>query len=282
MNCVVTVQTSMFGSDQVISSPGDNEESPSKLSRAGEVALEMYRVIRKATGQSPRDAFNTLVRIFADLVRLAPLPTDDHSVANRITPLIPAFIKALEAEPFFDPLGEVFSHEKLGGEGQVLTPRWLVEYLLQQTVEADLKDKSNSRQSPFLLLDPAVGTGRFLIVAAEKYGGRYPLVLFGVELDLDLYRACLVNMRFFPHVLSFVLWGDALLLDLAPSSPNWAYANRWNPVDWRRLKPITPDIDLKAMPVNPYAGHEAAHPIQNRRTKHECNDIASEALPTVP
>jgi len=55
-----------------------------------------------------------------------------------------------------------------------------------------------------------------------------------VELDLDLYRACLVNMRLYawekPY---FILQADALVVDLEPGSPNWRFANRWSPPDWQ-------------------------------------------------
>jgi len=71
-------------------------------------------------------------------------------------------------------------------------------------------------------------------------------MLYGIELDVDLYRAALVNMRLLiPLVPHFILCGDALSIDLAPNSPNWMWANRWNPPDWRESL-----ISTMGVPIN--------------------------------
>jgi hypothetical protein len=45
-----------------------------------------------------------------------------------------------------------------------------------------------------MIIDPAAGTGRFLVDLAVRYPNR-SIALLGVEGNLDLYRAGLVNMR---------------------------------------------------------------------------------------
>jgi hypothetical protein len=86
---------------------------------------------------------------------------------------------------------------------------------------------------PITNLDPAVGTGRFLIVASQMYP-KAPLLLFGIEIDPCLYRACLVNMAMFSNHPYFIICADSLRLDpimSAPMGPAWMVANQWNPPD---------------------------------------------------
>jgi len=196
----------------------------------------MYEEVCRATGESGREAFNCLVRIWADIVRIRPLQEKDRPAADRVIPLMPDLVRAIEDEGFFDPLGEVFAVNGLGAKDQILTPEPIVRFIVEQTVG---KAAEEPRRQPVRVLDPCTGTGRFLIVTARLYapalGPR--LHLYGVELDLELYRACLVNMRLASFSLPYrILYGDALMLDLGADSPNWAFANRWDPPDWRKLK----------------------------------------------
>jgi len=79
----------------------------------------------------------------------------------------------------------------------------------------------------------------FLLDLAWRHRDR-KLALFGVELDLDLYRACLVNMRLYAWEMPYlILRADALVVHLEPGSPNWRFANRWSPPDWQ-TEMVTP------------------------------------------
>jgi len=96
-------------------------------------------------------------------------------------------------------------------------------------------------------LDPAVGTGRFLIVANQMMP-KANLVLFGIEISLALYRACLVNMAMFSNHPFTIICADTLRLDPAftgPSSQIWDTGNQWLPPDLSRFyskpPPITAD-----------------------------------------
>jgi len=83
-------------------------------------------------------------------------------------------------------------------------------------------------------MDPCVGTGRFLIVASQMMP-KAPLVLFGVEINLALYRACLVNMATFSNHPYSIICADTLRLDekkvSSPASSLWDLGNQWNPPD---------------------------------------------------
>ena len=82
-------------------------------------------------------------------------------------------------------------------------------------------------------LDPATGTGRFLLVASLMYP-ESPLLLYGIEIDLFLYRACLVNMAMFSNHPYSIICADTLMLNPDLSGPGgdlWTLGNRWNPPD---------------------------------------------------
>ena len=86
---------------------------------------------------------------------------------------------------------------------------------------------------PKTYLDPAVGTGRFLI-EASTLNPTAPLVLFGIEIDVTLYRACLVNMAMFSKHPYSIICGDTLMFDVdkaGPASGLWDRGNLWEPID---------------------------------------------------
>ena len=87
---------------------------------------------------------------------------------------------------------------------------------------------------PITDLDPCTGSGRFLIAASLMYP-KAPLLLYGVEIDRSLYRACLVNMAMFSSHPYFIICADTLMLDMKysadVSSPMWGLGNQWDPPD---------------------------------------------------
>ena len=87
---------------------------------------------------------------------------------------------------------------------------------------------------PITDLDPCTGSGRFLICASLMYP-KAPLLLYGVEIDRSLYRACLVNMAMFSSHPYFIICADTLMLDMKYSadvaSPMWGLSNQWDPPD---------------------------------------------------
>jgi type I restriction-modification system DNA methylase subunit len=104
--------------------------------------------------------------------------------------------------------------------GEIITP----EAVVGVTNDAMVGTKVEETHRWQTAIDPAAGTGRFLVDLAVRYPNR-KIALFGVERNLDLYRACLVNMRL--HAWNrpyFALCADSMLVDVQPNSPAWLCA----------------------------------------------------------
>jgi hypothetical protein len=56
-----------------------------------------------------------------------------------------------------------------------------------------------------------------------------PLILYGIELDVTLYRACLVNLALFSTHPYSIICADALMLN--DTMQAWNQGNLWNPPD---------------------------------------------------
>jgi hypothetical protein len=190
---------------------------------------------------------------------------------DRVAELVEIYVEAARAHPW-DHLGEVFMEQGLHGrrQGQVLTPKSIVEFMVKATMtEYDKTDEQiwvdtetvlwaneyteryghfpfwarnaveqalktmEAYVKPKTVLDPAVGTGRFLIGASLMFP-KAPLVLFGIEIDLSLYRACLVNMALFSRHPYTIICADTLMIDekyANATSPMWDMGNLWSPPD---------------------------------------------------
>ena len=214
----------------------------SEQERGYRILLTMFEIAKTMTRRTDRECFNQVVRFLADCARVHPMPEEDHRVADQLIPMAKPLLEAWYEEPY-DYLGQLFSEKEcaIKGMGQVITPPWIVSYIndsvlgvtKEEPVRGTDEEEGSEEERWKLVLDPCTGTGRFLLDMAWRHRDK-KLALFGVELDLDLYRACLVNMRLYafgrPY---FILRADALIVDLMPSSPNWGFANRWNPPDWQ-------------------------------------------------
>lgn len=168
------------------------------------------------------------------------------------------YFEAAQKSPW-DHLGEIWEEQRLFGPGQNLTPRAIVEFMIKTVYsewspEADLLSYESYQQyvawyqavrhappthikpMEFPLktqLDPCTGTGRFLIVPSLMMP-KAPIVLFGIEINLSLYRACLVNMALFSQHPYSIICADTLMIDERYSGVNskvWDLGNRWNPPD---------------------------------------------------
>jgi len=192
-------------------------------------------------------------------------------VKEQCAELVEMYVEAAKAKPW-DYLGDVFMENRLYARnfGQVLTPRAIVQLMIQMAMAdyyvkkerawvdaetllwvADYTPKHGppiwaskameraqknleELSRPHTILDPCVGTGRFLI-EASLMNPKEPLVLFGIEIDLWLYRACLVNMAMFSHHPYTIICADALRIDekyAYTTSPIWDMGNLWEPPDF--------------------------------------------------
>jgi len=155
------------------------------------------------------------------------------------------YVVAAKANPW-DHIGEVYMELGLVGPGQNMTPKGVVDMMIKMTYPEKVTKVSTQ-------LDPCVGTGRFLIEASILMP-HAPLILFGIEINLSLYRACLVNMAIFSNHPYSIICADTLRLDpdiTGPASKIWDLGNRWNPPDvsafYWKPPPINPEhFSLKA------------------------------------
>ena len=190
----------------------------------------MFDLIQETTGRTNRECFNQLVRFWADCLRIHPTPKEDHIAADQLLPLAVPFIDAC-VDRKGDYFGEIFTQRECATDrlGQMITPESIVRFINEMAI-GKLGRKEEGWKT---VLDPAVGTGRFLVDLAVSYPERR-LFLHGVEIDVDLYRACLVNMRLFAwHRPYRILCANSLIVDLGLDSPNWRFANLWTPPDWQ-------------------------------------------------
>jgi len=185
--------------------------------------------------QYGRAGWDLIVELLADKLRaeemskyrFSLLPETEHKdLADRFSDELEHYIVAAREKPW-DYLGEVFIKNQLDNKslGQHLTPKSVVDLMLQMTIGEKVEETKT-------ILDPTVGTGRFLIEATLLYP-EAPLLLYGVEIDVSLYRACIVNLSMFSKHPFAIICADFLRLDpnmSGPNSPLWVLAgNRWNP-----------------------------------------------------
>ena len=124
------------------------------------------------------------------------------------------------------------------GKGQFLTPDSVVEFMCQSTV-GQAKETAGDENRPLNVLDPCVGTGRFLI-GAHKYAP--DANLFGVDIDLRALRIAFTNCAIH-GIRAYFLHADSLVHEIDISKPdgiaNWQYANKWYS-SWDKLKTMAP------------------------------------------
>lgn len=118
-----------------------------------------------------------------------------------------------------DHLGHLFNTLEISNSslGQCLTPASIADMIVAMVCQ-DVKPGQT-------ILDPCVGTGRFLISALKAVPPG--VLLFGVEIDRLLYRAALVQLTIFTDQGRrnpfFLLNEDSLLHPLM----DWSTANVW-------------------------------------------------------
>ena len=196
-----------------------------------------------------RGAWDILVELLADKLRpreieatakyfkkgFSFLPESKHKdLAEAFSDELDHYIICAQKDPW-DHLGMI-REEQIGSNkkflGQVLTPKNVVAMMTRMTY-----GNSKPWNKPKTQLDPCVGTGRFLLYPSIMFPNHqtHPLFLFGVEIALDLYRACIVNLSLFSKHPYSILCANTLRLDpglTGPTSPVWlSHGNRWDPPD---------------------------------------------------
>ena len=173
------------------------------------------------------------------------LSLEEDELYKHVSHLLKPYVVAAKSNPW-DYLGEVYIEQGLVAPGQNMTPKGVVDFMLKMTYPEKVTKVTTQ-------LDPCVGTGRFLIEASVLMPDA-PLILFGIEINLSLYRACLVNMAMFSKHPYSIICADTLRLDpeiTGPASRIWDLGNRWDPPDvsafYWKPPPINPEhFSLKA------------------------------------
>lgn len=134
-----------------------------------------------------------------------------------------------------DHLGDLYveNQSKLGRsfKGQFLTPDNVCDFICNTTIEQTDKQLN--------ILDPAVGTGRFLLFA-HRYAPNANL--FGVDIDLRALKIAFTNCAIH-GIRAYLLHADSLRHEIDISKEagryNWQYANKWYSC-WDKLKEMSP------------------------------------------
>jgi len=135
----------------------------------------------------------------------------------------------------YDYIGDIYIENVIGAteagrKGLYLTPQPVVEMMCKCTLGEKNYEKIN-------VLDPCVGTGRFLLTA-NKYAPNARL--FGVDNNLTMIRSAFTNAAI--HSISmYLLHADTFKhetdIALSEGRYNWQFANRWDS-HMDKLKPI--------------------------------------------
>ena len=128
---------------------------------------------------------------------------------------------------FTDMFGTYLEGKSLldDGKGQILTPYQIVDYMCKSTIELSLKisdtevDKEQTdddKQEKFkfkTILDPACGTGRFMLGVAKWYHqnyGMYNFLMYNIDIDINMVYCCLMNALLY-NIPAFIIHGNALI-----------------------------------------------------------------------
>ncbi|KKM17390.1 hypothetical protein LCGC14_1676290 [marine sediment metagenome] len=145
-----------------------------------------------------------------------------------------------EKAPFRDLFGEyLFEYGKLNAwTGQFFTPYTVCDFIVEMTmsIQAD--------EEPPRILDPAAGTGRFMLSTAKYYHkeiGQYNFLFTNVDIDPRVHTYCVLNAILY-NIPSINIHGDALATKyygaFATIPVNgWPIAT-WHKMDHEKLQEI--------------------------------------------
>jgi len=236
----------------------------------------LYRILHEIETMKhygARHNWEIMVELLAH--HLGITKTQHEDVLRRVNDLnlLESYCLAVKKNPW-DYIGDVYMETELTGPGENMTPKPIINLMIQMTYGEKFGEKCEAKlfcyfsyheyivwyylthhappnhlrpmEFPFKTqLDPCVGSGRFLIEASLMYP-KAPLILFGVEINLWLYRACLVNMKLLSNHPYSIVCADALRLDpnkSGPASRLWDHGNYWDPPDvtdfyWKPTPPF--------------------------------------------
>lgn len=114
-----------------------------------------------------------------------------------------------------DLFSEKMTKEKLllKDKGQTLTPPEIVDYMCEEVVKNYLKNKTDDRV--LNILDPACGTGRFMLGIADYcWKNHVDFIMWNIDIDEKMFDACKKHALYY-KVPAMVILGDVLLNDFS-------------------------------------------------------------------
>jgi SAM-dependent methyltransferase len=94
--------------------------------------------------------------------------------------------------------------------GQVFTPDVIVDYMVEQSVKARLEC---GMDKPLQILDPACGTGRFMLGIADYCGkNNIQYLMWNIDIDERMVEATVKHAEHY-RIPAICILGDALLND---------------------------------------------------------------------
>jgi type I restriction-modification system DNA methylase subunit len=135
-------------------------------------------------------------------------------------------------------------------QGQVFTPMHICDAMTAMTITPE------AMQKPQRILDPAAGTGRFMLATAKHYMktiGSCNFIFYNVDIEFRAYVFCTMN-AILNNIPAVTVHGDSLLMkyyDGYATIPSFTGAALWKklpPEKIRRLFVSEPQVQLQPAP----------------------------------
>jgi len=165
----------------------------------------------------------------------------DMDLAGKLVGIYKEHLEAIHSDTY-DYLGDMYvemqGYFSQSRKGQFLTPPTVCEMMVKMTIG------EKERKKPLTILDPCVGTGRFLI-SAGKYAPN--ATLYGIDIDnrairTSLANACIHKLRM--RLLNADSLRHATDFSTEAGRYNWQYCNKWQS-HYSKLKGIEEEFREK-------------------------------------
>lgn len=94
-------------------------------------------------------------------------------------------------------------------KGQVLTPSEIIDYMVGESIKTAMQKQPKDK--PLQILDPACGTGRFMLGVADYcFKNSLPFLMWNIDIDERMTEATIKHAEFY-KIPSVVILGNALL-----------------------------------------------------------------------
>jgi type I restriction-modification system DNA methylase subunit len=182
--------------------------------------------------------------------------------------LILAHTDYTSKHPFGDMFGDYMVQQETTNSrcGQFFTPMPIAELIAEMSMP-DLKPDGE----PQRIIDPAAGTGRFMLATAKRYAtatGQLNFIFYNVDIDFKVYVFCTMN-AILTRIPSVNVWGDTLTTRYRESIVTIPLRNicKWKLLNAEETVKIVPqggEPQTVRIPETP----EAPLPVTPKKTKY--------------